>query len=140
MSQERPILAAAQYSGSPAKRRLPTASADQTRPDRKCERQKTKDGALSRFGLEVGRLVRRALIQRVSKGDVKYARKLTHSRTVIVLDYAGTEMAFIYSGASKEIVSFLPPDAPETADWRNSQSAALALFRPAPSRPGGACK
>jgi hypothetical protein len=85
-------------------------------------RQQVKDRALSRFGLEVGKMVRQALIRRVSIGDVKYARKVTNSRTVIVLEYAGKEMAFVYSNATKEIVSFLGPDAPETADWRCSQS------------------
>jgi hypothetical protein len=91
-----------------------------------------KDCALSRFGLEVGKMVRQSLIRRVQKGDVKYARKLTNSRTVIVLDYAAGELAFLYSSATKEIVSFLPAHAPEIADWRNSQAAALALFRRGP--------
>ncbi len=99
-------------------------------------RRQVKDRALSRFGLEVGKLVRQALIHRVCSGDVKYARKVTNSRTVIVLEYAGNEMAFIYSNATKEIVSFLGPDAPETADWRCSQSTAQALFRAPPVSPG----
>jgi hypothetical protein len=98
-------------------------------------RQQVKDRALSRFGLEVGRLVRQTLIHRVSNGDVKYARKVTNSRTVIVLEHDGGEMAFIYSNATKEIVSFLGPDAPETADWRCSQSPALALLRAPPLIP-----
>ena len=100
-------------------------------------RQEVKERALARFGLEVGKLVRQTLIRRVSKGDVCYARKVTTSRTVIVLEYAGTEMAFIYSSATKEIISFLGPDAPETADWRHSQSAVLTLIRPGPLRPEG---
>jgi hypothetical protein len=62
--------------------------------------------------------------------DVKYARKLTTSRTVIVLDYNGSEMTFIYSSAAKDIISFLGPDAPETADWRRSQSTTPASPRP----------
>ena len=102
-------------------------------------RQRLNDRALSRFGLEVGKLVRQTLIRRVRKGDVKYARKVTNSRTVIVLESAGREIAFIYSNATKEIVSFLGPDAPETADWRRSQSTALALFRTRPLRPDGTC-
>ena len=106
-------------------------------PDRKAERQQVKDCAMSRFGLEVGKMVRQTLIRRVQKGDVKYARKLTNSRTVIVLDYAHGEMAFLYSSTTKEIVSFLAADAPEIADWRNSQAAALALF---PRGPEGAHK
>jgi hypothetical protein len=93
-------------------------------------RQVVKDRALSRFGLRIGKQVRRDLIHRVRTGDVKYARKLTRSRTVIVLDYAGSEMAFVYSSAAREVISFLAPDAPETADWRDSQSVALALFTP----------
>ncbi len=101
-------------------------------------RRLVKDCAQLRFGLEVGKLVRQALIRRVRKGDVKYARKLTNSRTVIVLDYEGAEMAFLYSSATKEIISFLAPDAPETANWRRSQSAAPALFRPAHHRLDGA--
>ena len=96
-------------------------------PDRKAGRQQVKDCAMSRFGLEVGKMVRQTLIRRVQKGDVKYARKLTNSRTVIVLDYANGEMAFLYSSATKEIVSFLPPDAPEIAAWRRSQATVLVL-------------
>jgi hypothetical protein len=45
----------------------------------------------------------------VRKGDVKYARKLTHSRTMIVLDHDGAELAFVYSSASKKIIRFLAP-------------------------------
>jgi hypothetical protein len=106
-------------------------------PERKAERQQVKDCAMSRFGLEVGKMVRHSLIRRVQKGDVKYARKLTNSRTVIVLDNAHGEIAFLYSSTTKEIVSFLPGDAPEIADWRSSQAAALALF---PRGPEGADK
>ena len=93
-------------------------------------RRQVKDCARLRFGLEVGKEVRQILILRVRKGDVKYARKLTTSRTVIVLDYAGGEMAFLYSSAVKDIISFLAPDAPETADWRRSQAAWLDAARP----------
>jgi hypothetical protein len=97
-------------------------------PERKAGRQQVKDSAWSRFGLEMGKMVRQSLIRRVQRGDVKYARKLTNSRTVIVLDYANGEMAFLYSSTTKEIVSFLPPDAPEIAAWRGSQAPAPALF------------
>jgi hypothetical protein len=94
-------------------------------------RRLVKDRAQQRFGLEVGRHVRQTLIRRVQTGDVKYARKVTSSRTVVVLDYADVEMTFLYSNATKDIVTFLPPDAPETAEWRRSQSAAaLALCHP----------
>jgi hypothetical protein len=92
-------------------------------------RQMVRDFARSRFGLEVGRQARQTLIRRVRKGDVRYARKLTHSRTVIVLDYEGRELAFIYSSASKQIITFLAPDAPETAEWRRSQSVPPELLR-----------
>jgi hypothetical protein len=61
----------------------------------------------------------------VWKGDVKYARKLTNSRTVIVLDHDGREIAFLYCSAQKEIISFLSPDAPETAEWRRARSPAI---------------
>ena len=71
--------------------------------------------AWSRLGLDVGKFARQTLIRRVQKGDVKYARRLTKSRTVIVLDYEDGEMAFLYSSATKEIVCFLAPDAPEIA-------------------------
>jgi hypothetical protein len=94
-------------------------------------RRHVKDRALQRFGLEVGRHVRQTLIHRVQTGDVKYACKLTNSRTVVVVEYADVEMSFLYSSATKDIVTFLPPDAPETAEWRQSQSApALPLCRP----------
>jgi hypothetical protein len=86
-------------------------------------RRRVKHCARARFGLPVGKQARQDLLRRVWKGDVKYARKLTTSRTVIVLEYEGGEMAFLYSSALKDIVGFLGPDAPETADWRHSQSA-----------------
>ena len=105
-----------------------SAHAHASKPDRKAGRQQVKDCARSRFGLEVGKLARQTLIRRVQKGDVKYARKLTNSRTVIVLDHADGEMAFLYSSTTKEIICFLPPDAPEIAAWRRSQ-ADLAEFR-----------
>jgi hypothetical protein len=107
-------------------------SASASKPDRRAGRQQVKDCAWSRFGLAVGKMARQALIRRVQKGDVKYARKLTHSRTVIVLDYAEGEVAFLYSSATKEIVSFLPPDAPEIAGWRRAQAVAQAPSRRAP--------
>jgi hypothetical protein len=56
-----------------------------------------------------------ALVRRVHKGDVKYARKLTNSRTMIVLDYDDAELTFVYSSASKKIISFLAPDAARDA-------------------------
>jgi hypothetical protein len=94
-------------------------------------RRQVKEHALQRFGLEVGRHVRQTLIRRVGKGDVKYACRVTNSRTVVVLDYDGREVAFLYSNATKDIVAFLAPDAPETTEWRRSQSAvAPALCRP----------
>jgi hypothetical protein len=96
-------------------------------------RQQVKECALSRFGLAVDKRLRQSLIRRVWKGDVKYARKLTNSRTVIVLDYEGGEMSFLYSSAHKEIISFLPPDAAETAEWRRGQSTVKA----APARRRG---
>jgi hypothetical protein len=86
-------------------------------------RQQMQDRAWSRLGSAVGKQMRQSLIRRVWKGDVKYARKLTNSRTVVVLDYEGRELVFLYSNAHKEIISFLPPDAPETAEWRRGQSA-----------------
>jgi hypothetical protein len=93
-------------------------------------RRQVKECALTRFGFDVGKQARQTLIRRVQKGDVKYARKLTTSRTVIVLDYNGCEMTFLYSSAAKDIISFLGPDAPETAEWRQSQAATHALPRP----------
>jgi hypothetical protein len=93
-------------------------------------RRQMKECARARFGFDVGKQARQTLIRRVWKGDVKYARRLTASRTVIVLDYDGGEMAFLYSSAAKDIISFLGPDAPETADWRRSQSAMPPLLRP----------
>ncbi len=84
-------------------------------------RRLVKACAWSRFGLEVGKVARQDLIRRVRRGDVKYAHKLTNSRTVIVLDYAEDEIAFLYSSVSKEIVCFLLPGAPETAGWRPSR-------------------
>jgi hypothetical protein len=92
-------------------------------------RQQVKEHAWSRFGLTVGKQIRQSLIRRVWKGDVKYARKLTNSRTVIVLDYDGREMSFLYSNAQKEIIAFLAPDAPETAEWRQGQSAVTSARR-----------
>jgi hypothetical protein len=97
-------------------------------------RRLVKDYARTRFGLDVDKQMRQSLIRRVRKGDVKYARKLTNSRTVIVLDYEGREMAFLYSCASKEIISFLSADAPETADWRHSRSAGVKLVHPGRAR------
>ena len=54
---------------------------------------------------------------------------LPSSRTVIVLDHDGREMAFLYSSAHKEIISFLSPDAPETAEWRRGQATVRAPVR-----------
>ncbi len=117
---------------SPSLQQMP---ADASKQDRTSVRQQVKDQALSRFGMQIGKLVRQELVRRVQKGDVKYARRLTHSRTVIVLDYAGEERAFLYSRAAKEILCFLPPNAPETADWRRSEAAGRKLF---PRRAGKA--
>ena len=94
-------------------------------------RQQVKECAWSRLGLAVGKQIRQSLIRRVWKGDVKYARKLTNSRTVIVLDHDGREIAFLYSSAHKEIISFLSPDAPETAEWR---CAAQSTVKAGPAR------
>jgi hypothetical protein len=92
-------------------------------------RQLVKERARTRLGVDVGKLARQSMIRRVHKGDVRYSRKLTNSRTVIVLEYEGRELAFLYSSASGEIISFLTPDAPEVAEWgqlRRGREAALA--------------
>jgi hypothetical protein len=86
-------------------------------------RRLAKECAHSRPGLDIGKLARQTMIRRVHKGDVKYARKLTNSRTVIVLDHEGGERAFLYSNASKEIIRFLAPSAPEIAEWVNGAGA-----------------
>ena len=99
-------------------------------------RRQMKERALVVFGFDLGKQTRQTLIRRVRKGDVKYARRLTASRTVIVLDYDGCEMTFIYSSAVKDIIGLLEPDAPETAEWRRVQSAAPALPRPHLRREG----
>jgi hypothetical protein len=104
------------------------------------KRQNVKAKALARFGLELGKQVRRDLIRRVKVGDVKYACKVTNSRTVIVLDYAGGEMAFLYNNTTKEILCFLGPDAAETKGWRNSQAAAARLFGAGPVCEDGAVR
>jgi hypothetical protein len=80
-----------------------------------------KESAWAWFHLAAGKSARQTLVDRVQKGDVRYARRLTRSRTVIVLEYAGQEIAFIYSSASKEIVTFLPLDAAELEGWREGR-------------------
>jgi hypothetical protein len=101
-------------------------------------RQLVKACAFSRLGLTVGKQARQSMIRRVRKGNVKFARKLTNSRTVIVLDHEGVEWAFLYSGATKEIISFLGPDAPEIADWVEGQAATLPRVAPVCFRRRGA--
>jgi hypothetical protein len=124
VSPDRRTKDSAQRGAQPAPERERRKAVHGNSADRKAERQQVKDCAFSRFGLEIGKMVRQSLIHRVQKGDVKYARKLTNSRTVIVIDYAHRELAFLYSSTTKEIVSFLPADAPEIAEWRNAQAAA----------------
>ena len=81
-------------------------------------RQHMQSRARERFGLEIGKLARRTLIRKVQTGDVRFARKLTNSRTVVVAEYAGVEVTFIYCGKIKGILTFLPANARETAEWR----------------------
>lgn len=83
--------------------------------------------AVERFGLKIGKLDRRTLIRKVQTGDVKFARKLTNSRTVVVAEHAGLEVTFIYCGRSKSILTFLPADSRETAEWRESPFSRLSL-------------
>ena len=64
------------------------------------------------------------LLQRVRSGDIQYARKLTHTRTLIVLEHAGHELAFIYSSREKRILSFL--SAPVLAALRSELDAGQA--------------
>lgn len=132
--KERPplvLLSGRQTSDSLLSVVQPTTERERTKAklDRKARRQQVKDRAFSQFGLEIGKMARQTMIQRVQKGDVIYARKLTNSRTVIVLDYAGSEVAFLYSSSTKEIVSFLPPDTPMIAAWRGLQTPPTAFPR-----------
>ena len=93
-------------------------------------RQLVKECAHSRLGLDVDKLARQSMIRRVRKGDVKYACKLTNSRTVIVLDDEGGERAFLYSSATKEIICFLAPNAPEIAEWVRRQGSPMPRVHP----------
>lgn len=79
---------------------------------------------MERFGLEIGKAARRMLIRKVQTGEVKFSRRITRSRTVVVVDYAGVEVTFLYNRARKEILTFLPRDARETAEWRQSRRRA----------------
>jgi hypothetical protein len=88
-----------------------------------------RNRAMQRFGLEAGKLVRRELIHKVQAGEVKFARRLTCSRTVIVADYGDLEVTFLYSGTRKEIVTFLPADAKETEDWRQARTTGRKCFQ-----------
>ena len=81
-----------------------------------------KESAWTWFQLAAGKAARQTLVERVQRGDVRYARRLTRSRTAVVLEYAGQEIAFIYSSASKEIVSFLPLNAAELAGWQEGNA------------------
>jgi hypothetical protein len=87
-------------------------------------REHMQQRARERFGLEIGKVARRSLIGKLHSGDVCYARKLSQSRTVVVAEYAGIEVTFIYCGRTKSILTFLPPEARETAAWRDRRSAA----------------
>lgn len=80
-------------------------------------RQHMQSRAKERFGMEIGSLARRTLIRKVQTGDVQFARKLTNSRTVIVTEYAGVVVTFIYCRKMKGILTFLPANARETAAW-----------------------
>jgi hypothetical protein len=99
-------------------------------PQLPARRQLGRECARSQPGLDVGKLARQSMIRRVRKGDVKYARKVTNSRTVIVLDHEGGERAFLYSSATKEIICFLAPDAPEIAEWVRRQVAPVPRVHP----------
>jgi hypothetical protein len=90
-------------------------------------REHMQQRARERFGVEIGKLARRSLIRKVQSGEVHYARKLSHSRTVIVADYAGMEVTFIYCGRTKSILTFLPAEARETAAWRECRSPLSSL-------------
>ena len=48
---------------------------------------------------------------------MKHARKLTNSRTLIVLDHDGAELTFVYSSAQKKIISFVSSVAAQEAGW-----------------------
>jgi hypothetical protein len=85
-------------------------------------RRRMKESAWSWFQLAASKAANKTLVERVQSGDVRYARRLTRSRTVVVLEYAGQEIAFIYSSASKEIISFLPLDAAELEGWRKDEA------------------
>jgi hypothetical protein len=78
--------------------------------------------ARERFGLEIGKRDRHALVRKVQAGEIKFAHKLTNSRTVVVAEHAGVDVTFIYCRRNKGILTFLPPDARETAAWRASCS------------------
>ena len=88
--------------------------------EKKSKRRRLKESAWSWFQLAASKAARQTLVQKVQNGDVRYARRLTRSRTVVVLEYAGQEIAFIYSGAEEAIVTFLPLDAAELEGWKGN--------------------
>jgi hypothetical protein len=100
-----------------------------TGPPRNCSvnwtarRLVVKERARAQLGVEVDKPARQSILRRARKGDIRYARKLTHSRTVMVVEYEGRELAFLYSTASQEIIGFLSPDAPEIAEWLERRAA-----------------
>jgi hypothetical protein len=90
------------------------------RPRKKLRRRRMRESAWQGFQLAVGKAVRHHLIERVQRGDVRFARRVTRSRTAIVLEYAGQEIAFLYSRETKDIICFLQLDAAELEGWREA--------------------
>ena len=85
---------------------------------KKLRRRRMQENASPGFQLAVGKMLRHHLVERVHRGDVTYAHRLTRSRTAIVINYGGQEIAFLYSREGREIISFLSLDAPEIEGWR----------------------
>jgi hypothetical protein len=58
------------------------------------------------------------LLQHVRTGDIKFARRLTRSLTVIVLDHNGEELTVLYSSTRKKIVKLLPAGAADSPQYQ----------------------
>ena len=89
---------------------------------RKLRRQHSKRRAAQRYDIELTNKDLIKIVALIRNGKAAASRRITCSKSVVLVQYNGDDLVLLYSKRHKEILTFFPPDG---GDARRLESAKI---------------
>ena len=89
---------------------------------RKLRRQHSKRRAAQRYDIELTNKDLIKIVALIRNGKAAASRRITCSKSVVLVQYNGDDLVLLYSKRHKEILTFFPPDG---GDARRLESAKM---------------